>query len=525
MPVDSRHEDYLLHELDWKKCRDTIEGENAVLAAAEVYLPRPPGMKRTQTLSSGQATTTRIINTDDQYDHYVSFARFPEIVAPQVNGVQGLIHSTELSVELPTELEYLLETATPDGMGLLDLWEHMTREVFSTGRVNLLAEVMADDDSIRLCPYSVESFINWRIATKEDGNLVTLAVLEEVSKQPKQDDNFVDEEVLRWRELALDPETGIYQVRRWVKLNDKDEPTIEMDPDTGEEWVIPVLFGEAFTEIPLWPVNATDTGWDYGPIPIIPTVRRALSIFRLTADYYRALHIKGDPQAVLFGVDRESGEVPTSIGGAQIWAFSNADGHAEYLDVDGGGIPATLDAISAEYDRVSAESGRMIDSQKETTAESGEAVRRRQAFQLVTVSSMVVNAAASLEEIIKQVGRLMKLDEGKIEGIKVAPDLSFSESDMTYDDLIKAMQARNQGAPLLIEDIHDDMRARRLVSRSYEEFLENVTQEAPTSLGLVGTSGLNPDDDESEVVDGVVQRVLKRLGFKSNDSEPDDSTE
>jgi len=524
MPVDSRHEDYELHELDWKKCRDTIEGENAVLAGGEVYLPIPPGMQKTQTVVSGQSTTTRLTNGPAHYQHYLSFARFPEIVAPQVNGVQGLIHSTELSVELPTELEYLLETATPNGMGLLELWEHITREVFSTGRVNLLAEIMAEDDSIRLCPYSVESFINWRLATKEDGSLLKLAVLEEHSKVPKDDDPFVDEDVIKWRELAIDEESGVYQVRRWVQMNEKDGPTIELDPDTGEEWVVPVLFGEGFAEVPLWPVNAVDTGWHYGPIPIIPTVRRALSIYRLTADYYRALHIKGDPQAVLFGVDKDSGEVPSSIGGSQIWSFTNPDGHAEYLDIDGGGIPATLEAISAEYDRVSAESGRMIDSQKETTAESGEAVRRRQAFQLVTVSSMVVNAAASLEEIIKKVGSLMQLDQAKLDEVKIAPDLSFTESDMTYDDLIKAMQARNQGAPLLIEDIHDDMRARRLVSRPYEEFLEMVGQEAPTSLMQAGPAGLleGPDDQQA---DGIVQRVLKRLGVKSDKPEDDDETD
>lgn len=512
MPVDSRHEDYLLNEFDWKKCRDTIIGENAIKAAGTDYLPLPPGMQKTQTITVADATHTRVTNGPERYVHYQTFARFPEIVAPQVNGVQGLIHSTKLQVELPERLSYLLDTATPDGMTMLELWEHVTREVFSVGRVNLLAEVMAEDDSIRLCPYSVESLINWRLATKHEGKLLTLAVLEEITKNVDPKDEFQDIEVRRWRQLVIDPESGVYMVRRWIQTGD-DEIEIELDPESGEEWVVPVFFGEAFREIPLYPINAVDTGWHYGPIPIIPTVRRALSIYRLTADYYRSLHIKGDPQACLFGIT-DPKEIPTSIGGSQLWHFSNADGHVEYLDIDGGGIPATLEAISAEYDRVSAESGRMIDSQRQTTAESGEAIRRRQSFQLVTVSSMVVNAAGAIEETIKAIGALMGLDKATIDGITVTADLSFVESDMTYDDLIKAMQARNAGAPISIEEIREDMQARRLASRSYEEFLELDANSPPSSLSLVGSPPVGAEVDDSQAA--IVRRVLKRLGVKSD---------
>lgn len=486
MPIDTRHDEYLYHAPDWQMCRDAIAGQTAIRLGREKYLPIPPGMKSSISSQVDLNTRTVISNSDGRYEFYLQFAEFPEVVALQVNGVQGLIHSTEIAVELPEKLEYLRETATPDGLTLMELWELITRELQSTGKLNLLAEVMPEDDTVRLCAYSVESLTNWRLGEKRDGEPLVMAVLEEHTTEPDVDDEFEERAITRWRELRLD-ESERYMVRRWIQTDDGD-PEVELDPATGQEWVVPMFFGQPFDNIPLWPINAVGTGFDYGTIPILPIVRRALAIYRMSADYRRALHIKTDPQAVLFGVDAR--EVPTSIGGSQIWAFSNPAGHAEYLDVEGGGIPMLQQAIDDEYHFISAESGRMIDTTRTNSAESGEAIRRRQSFQMVTVTSLVVNAATSLEEIIRAIGRHIGLDNSSLDQITVTPDLSFTESEMTYEDLVHAMTAKNQGAPLALKDIHDDMRARRLVSRTFEEFLDEQSSEVP----LINEPGIERHD-------------------------------
>lgn len=476
MPVDSQHDDYKFNAPDWRKCRDTISGEKSVIAGGEMYLPIPPGMAASQTTQTDLNTKTTIRSKSDRYEHYKSFATFPEVIGPQVNGIQGLIHSTELTVELPKSMEYLYENATPDGMTLPALWEYVTREILSTGRLNLLGEVMPEADEIRICTYVVESLINWRFGERNIGSPLELAVLEEIESEPDEKDHFLQEPVYRWRELAVD-ESGNYQVRKWIRRGNTKDPEIEID-ESGEEWIVPEFRGKRFESIPLWPINAVDTGFHYGPIPIMPTVRRALQVYRLTADYYRALHIKGDPQPCVFGI-RDAKEVPTSIGGQQIWTFSNPAGHAEYLDIDGGGIPATAEAIADQYERMSAENGRLIDTQRKTTAESGAAMRQRQAFQLVTVTSLVVNAATAVEQVLRAIGLQMGVSPADVEKIKATPDLAFADADMGFDELLQAMQAVALGAPLLEEELRETMVARRMVNTPFDEYVDKKSTQGP----------------------------------------------
>ena len=225
MPVTTHHANYEARVEDWSRVRDAIVGESAVKAARETYLPRPPGMRQAThvVLDGGKRTG------DDRYDFYLGFAEFPEIIGPTIDGLQGLIHEKPAEVVLPSQLDYLIKDATPDGEGIDILWERITREVIAAGRINLLHDVGADD-LVRFCSYSAESMINWRLSPKREGSEPQLVVLREEVEE-EGDDGFEVKPVIIYRELRL--LDGLYAVRRWVE-GEKGEMLLVVTEDTNE---------------------------------------------------------------------------------------------------------------------------------------------------------------------------------------------------------------------------------------------------------------------------------------------------
>lgn len=484
MPISTLHPLYKEQQARWKSCRDVIAGEYRVKEAGnlELYLPVPPAM------------LTDMGSLSKRYHFYATFAELPEITLPMSEGIQGLIHDKAPQFNLPGKLAYLEDSATLDGDSLLELWQLVTREVFYTGRISLLAEIRGgrtpQGDQVCLCPYAAETLINWRLRKQIDGGAATLVVLEELQWQDDEEDSYKQESSYQWRELSLD-ENGRYRVRVWEEAEDQSEGTpktvqqiVQQDGADTEGWVYPLRVGQAFDRIPLTVVNATDRGFQYGPVPVWPLAKRALSIFRLSADYRRALYTKADPTPYVFGVHAD--DVPREIGGATVWAFENPDGKAGFLDIDGDGIPLQRAEIELEYERFWAEAGHMLETSAKGV-EAAEALRIRQNMKQVSVKTLVKNAADGMQEALRSVGRMLGLSDSEVESITFTPNLEFSETAMQPRELLELMQAKNQGARISHFTIHKHMMRRRMSDLSYEEEEAKLEEEGPTQdLGLAG---------------------------------------
>ena len=485
MPVNSHHQEYAARLDDWMRVRDAIEGESAVKAKTEAYLPRPPGMRgNPRVLLEGGK---RVAN--DRYDFYLGIAEFPEIIGPTLDGLQGLIHEKAMEVELPDQLGYLVIDATPDGETLQELWERITREVFSTGRLNLLHDI-GEDDIVRFCTYTAENMINWRLLSKREGAAALFVVLRELVDAEGDDEFEVEQEVF-YRELRL--VDGVYWVRRWSQ-KDREKLQIVITDETDEEgWLVPSLFGRNLLSIPIDVINAKGEGFAYGPIPIMPMVRRAFSIYRKSADYNRSLYVKTDPQPVVYGVDED--ELPDEIGGDSIWHFSNPDAKAELLDIDGLGIPLLRQAIEDEYQRFHEEGGRLRENDR-GGAESGEALRRRESARHVTAKSLVINAGAQFEGAIKHLARTIGLSEDAIEKVKLKPNLDWAEPPIEPSEFDKLVDSKIKGAPLSWRTVHRQAHNRDLTDMTYEEEIDEIEKEAMDETGRVPAVQI---DEEAEV--------------------------
>ena len=489
MPISSVHPKYKKQEPDWETMRDSLAGEYAIRDNIRKYLPPPPGMNIRGAGDINDILGASTKGIQSRYTHYISFAEWPEIVQMTLNAIQGLVHEKPPTVELPDDLTYLIDTATPAGDTLNDLWETVTRETLSTGRIGLLAEIF--DDQTYICPYVAESITNWHVLPKLLGGGPTMVILREIKTLPKAEDPYEHEEVTAYREAQLfqprddggDPiGEPIYRVRVWKAPEGKD-PTVvvNLNHTDAQGWIVPIFFGQAWAEIPITINNAEDRTWRYGAIPLISAARRAISIFRKTADYFRSLYNKSDPQAILFGVSKS--EIPGSIGGSEIWAFEDADGKAMYLDIDGQGIPLQREAIQDQYERFAQETGRLLDADDEGV-KSGEALRREAAAHQVTVKSIVINAGASMQAQLRLMARLMGKPDAVVESIVFTPNLDFAEPLMTGREFMDYVLAKNAGGPLSLETIHELARRHKITDKTFEDEMAELEAEGPTALEI-----------------------------------------
>jgi hypothetical protein len=486
--VETTHPAYDRIVTIWKKVRDVIEGEPAILHPDNVrsYLPPPPGMQPGPEQSINDKLSNRL---ETRYDFYKTFADFPEITAPMVQGIMGLVHEKPPEYKLPDKLQYLAKKATGDGDSLEELWQLVTQELFYTGRIGLLADVQGglglQGAQMHLCQYTAETIRNWRLSQKCEGEQAQMVVLGEGGMQADPDDDFKHIEVMQYRELRL--VAGEYWARVWQKVEDgKVEPVVT--PDTNPQgWTRPEIFGRGFDRIPLTVINATDIGFQYGPVPAWPMAKRALAIFRKSADANRSLYIKGDPQAWVTGVAED--DIPTEIGGSSIWGLPDSEAKVGYLDIDGQGIPLQLKAIDSEYSRFYGEAGHLLESASKG-AEAAEALRIRQGMKQVSVKALVKNAGAGLQESLRMIGRLSGMSDNEVEEITFDPNVNFTEGQMGYQELLFLMQAKDlairNGVPLSNETIHAQMRKRQLTHLTYEQELDGSTSDIDTAFGLIG---------------------------------------
>lgn len=489
MPVSSTHPLFDRQKDDWEMIRDSLEGERAVKKKRDQYLPIPPGMGRTAASREFLDTGKNIIR--DAYSFYLSFAEFPEILGEALMGFQGIIHDKAPRVELPPKMQYLLEDATPQGEPLDVLWSMITANVLKLGRIGLLCDI-GSDDLIRIVTYPADTVINWSLQTRREGGNPDFVVVQEAREVPVPNDPFQTKGLEVWRELRVFRDEGVYRVRTWVESTNGGQPKIEqIEGETDETgFMTPELFGQTFPEIPLTIVNATHLGFKYGPMPLRPLARRVHSIYRLTADYRRALYVKGDPQAVITGVEDEE-NIPDRIGGGEIWVLP-AGADAQYLDIDGNGIPLMKEEIDAQYERFYQEGGRLLDT-ADRGPESGEALRRRQAAQQVTLKDISVVCANGVQEVLRKIAAYLGENP---ENIHFEADTDFTEPILPADELVKYTAAKIQGAPMSWRSLHSLMMRGRLTEKDFEQEMEEIDDEGAELDGLVGTGQEIPEDDE-----------------------------
>ncbi|MCB2186272.1 MAG: DUF4055 domain-containing protein [Deltaproteobacteria bacterium] len=419
MPIDTTHPEYDARVNLWSKCRDVVEGEEAVKAAGETYLPK---------LSRSQ--------DQRKYDSYKYRAVFFDATSRTVEGLTGAPVRKEPVIKLPEALA--------DLVGKDDL-KKAVRELLITGRLGLLVDM--DDAGTGLpylTAYKAEQITTWRADQWGDPSLVVLR--EEREDNP--DDPFDMSKEVIFRELALasamgegaEPAGKIYQVRVWVK-NKADQKWMV------ESTLVPLRQGKPLERIPFICFGPSGLGFEAAKPPILGLVNANLGHYRQEADYRHAMHhtalptpcVKGIPKPMP-GLDGKPAAAPVyEIGSGTAWVLEEG-GDAWYLEFTGHGLSDMKESLAALEQRMAVLGARLIEGQR-TGVEAAETARIRQAGEVSALIAVTSSVSLAYTAAAKQAAWWAGSPEGDVE-VTLNEDFVGSRlSDTDADVLLRAVQA------------------------------------------------------------------------------------
>ena len=440
MAVDSKHPDYVDRLYEWAQMRHTARGEQAVKAEGTIYLPMPSGF------------TTQPDRGVAMYRAYQLRAQFPDILAPTLRGMVGVIHRTEAQIEMPDAMLGIWERATKDGLPLEALHRRITGELLLMGRFSLLVDADSKGSDLPFfAGYTAEALINW--SDERD-----LFVLDESG--PVRD-GFEWRDERRHRVLRL--ENGRYVAELYEdgeKAADPVQPTMRG--------------GGAMDRIPFVVIGSRDLSVKPDEPPLIGVARSSLAMYRLDADYRHQLYMSGQETLVVI-----NGDAPSAVGAGVVMVLKGEDSvrpDAKYVGPAGTGIAAHRVAIQDEREAAVAAGARVFDSVQKA-AESGEALRLRYAAQTATLTSIAQASAQGLEKALRHAAVMIGQDP---EAVIVKPNLDFIDATMTAAEAEQLVRVWQSGA-ISYETLYENLQRGEIASpeRSFQDERDLIEQEVP----------------------------------------------
>lgn len=443
MPVDTRHPDYVARQPEWVEMRDCQRGATAVKEKGEEYLPMPSGFAVQD--DKGIA----------MYAAYKTRAQFPDIVAPTIGSMVGMIHRREAEITMPDALQGLWERATLDGLPLEAFHRQITTELLETGRYAVLADAPAEGSDLPyLVGYTAEALLNWSPDR-------TLFVVDESGRQRVEGDEFGWQDVKRYRVLRL--AGGVYTQQPY-----------EGTDSVGEIATPTRRGGGNLDAIPLVVVGARDLNVDPDDPPLLGVARAALAAYRLDADYRHQLYMSGQETFVVIGAD----DAPSAVGAGVVITMP-LGGDAKYVGPSGTGIAAHRLAILDERQAAVSAGAKMADASK-GGVESGEALRIRNVSRTATMVTVAVTSAQGLERALRHIAVMVGLNPADI---VVKPNLEFVEELLdpkAAAELVKMWQ----GGAISFETLYENLQRGGIASseRAAGDERELIEGEAPQGV-------------------------------------------
>ena len=281
MSVTNKQLSYEQSLSKWRLVEDCVEGEKAVKKAGTIYLPMP------NPTDKSKENTVR-------YDQYKTRAQFVNFTGRTKKGLIGGVFRKDPIVELPSELEYLIEDASRNGVSLNNMAKLTTGEVLETGRDCLLSDYPQSEEGLTLSEtkmnkayiinYKAEQIFNWH---NDAGGTLDLVVLHELEDVPSTDFSYTAEN--RYRVLQL--VDGVY---------------VQSYYDDGGQrmwWSTPTKAdGTTFDEIPFSWVGAEDNDETIDNSPLYDIAVVNIGHYRNSADYEESCFFVGQPTPVVSGL-------------------------------------------------------------------------------------------------------------------------------------------------------------------------------------------------------------------------------
>jgi len=489
MGVRDVHKEFEQMRTRWKACRDTSEGEHAVHAAADEYLPR---------LSR---------EANDEYARRKAMTPFFNATWRTIAGLQGMMFRKPPKVELPSALADFQKDVDLGGTPLFSFTQEIVEEALTVGRVGVLVDypqvepglTLADRQSRNLrammCTYKAESIYNWR-TQRIDGQLkLTQVRLTEEEEVP--DGEFDVKCEPRWR--VLDLVDGKYRQRLYKK------DAKGLDEQVGQD-VFPQMNGAPLNFIPFVIIGVDCVGTDVDAPPLIDLVTTNLHHYRQATSYERGCFFSGLPTMFVSGVEARGPEEASNeiaIGGPVANLLPNPDSKAYYVEV-----VSKFEALRTNLEDKKREmailGARMLEGGKASGGgvEAAETVARRQSGEESVLSNMAQTVSEGLERALNWVARW----EGVAETCTLQLNRDFLPTPMSAQELSALVTAWQNGA-ISSETLFDNLKAGEIIDDDddFEEEQAKITadglnlaaQQAQLGAMLPPQQGTTPPEDPS----------------------------
>lgn len=397
------HRRYEMISTEWSVMRDVVEGETAVKAKGEIYLPRTPGMR---------ADGAR---ADDRYVDYKTRADVPEIVAPAIDAAVGAITNRAAIMTAPDEWKPFEYCATPMGEDIWGFHAHVARELSTIGRfgfaINLRTDPETGNQVPLFVPYMGEQIINWTYGSAAGKQVLVKLVLETETELPKIDkpDELEVATVLEiWERTARGvtlnklrrtkegSANGQMGVDTWIPMP-ADQPISARSFD-GAEVVQNVdnSTGYRLQDIPFIVANAQRLSADPGRIPFLGLSKNVLSRYRLSANYYEAISFY-EPTPWVSGMTEDwitKGFAPKRLGAGVCW-WLPPDAEAGMLEYSGPSIENMRVALR-DLEQQALQLAFIPFEPRISGIESGEAKRERRKMQTSMIQDIALTSSRAI---------------------------------------------------------------------------------------------------------------------------------
>lgn len=353
MPIDTKHEQYDKKSKIWKKCRDAIAGEEAIKAAGDVYLPKLGGQN------------------EDEYNAYVMRASFFNASGRTHEGMLGTLFRVD-----PT-----INPEPPDSV-LRTLAERTASELLEVGRCGLLADAPTGGGFPYITLYRTEDITNWWTVMDGDQEVILRVVLREAVTVPDQNDPYAVEVKENYRELYLDPESGVYMQQLW-------EQSKSGQWEMAGQPITPTAAGQVMNRIPFTFVSVGSTKSDVTDPPMLDLINVNLSHYRSSADLEHGRHFTALPTAWVAGFDTDADLV---IGAGTAWVTGNVNAKAGFLEFTGQGLQALERAVEQKEKQMALLGTQLFLNGGAETATAAKIHRAQQTASLTTVAKSVTEA-------------------------------------------------------------------------------------------------------------------------------------
>lgn len=469
MPVNTEHPEYKAAASRWRLVRDAVEGEAAIKAAGDRYLPRP--------------------NPDDRsaanrkrYDQYKLRANFLEVTGRTRNGLVGSVFRRDPLCEVPDAMAWIVEDADGYGSSIVQLGKWVVGELLEVGRTALfvdypeapaglsVADAQAQGFRPLILPYRAESLINWAYSVRGGSQILSLAVLREQVRTG--DDEFDPQYKVRYRVLRL-TEAGA---------------TAQLYDEKGEAEAPPALMrrgdGQAWSTIPLAIIGAADNdGATVDDAPLYGLATTNIAHYRNSADYEEGIFMHG--QGTLF----------VSVGQMSAEEFQRANPNGVAIGARAGhvlgqGGSATLvqmTANSAAKEGMDAKEAQMIAIGARLITPGGQNKTAEEARMIASaegsvLSNLTGNASEGIESALEMAALYIGLDP---EPVRFALNQEFFEQGYDPQVAIAKMQELDRGL-IARQDYRRWLRRTGEIAsdRTDEEIDDEAAAQLPPGLGF-----------------------------------------